>query len=324
MKGNGHHIVIAGGKGFLGQLLTAHFLKAGFGIVVLTRSPKEGKDGVREVGWDTTTLGTWAQDVDGASAIINVVGRSVDCRYNARNRRLIMESRVNSTRILGQAIAMCKTPPPVWLNASTATIYKHTFGPAWNEDGEIGATPEAHDEFSIEVATAWERALNEARTPATRRVAMRSAMVLGLGKNSVFPVMRRLTRFGLGGRMGSGRQFVSWIHQMDFCRAVEWLLAHKELNSPVNICAPHPVSNAEWMKTFRTVCGVPLGLPAAEWMLEVGAFIVRTESELLIKSRRVAPGKLMESGFAFRFSVPHEALMDLEGRHEKSNPLKLL
>jgi uncharacterized protein len=314
MKENKPPIVIAGGSGFLGRALATHFQNAGCRITILTRSPKATVTGVREIGWDAGTLGDWARELEGALAVINLVGRSVNCRYNGRNRRLIFESRVNSTRVIGEAIAKSKTPPPVWLNASTATIYKHTFGPAWNESGEISGTPEAKDEFSIEVATAWERTLNEARTPLTRKVAMRAAMVLGTEGNSVFPILRRLARLGLRGRMGSGRQFVSWIHETDFCRAVEWLITHGQLSGLVNLCAPNPVSNSEMMKMLREVCGAPIELPAAAWMLEIGAFIVRTETELLIKSRRVMPGRLVESGFDFQFPLLRPAMEDLNKR----------
>jgi uncharacterized protein (TIGR01777 family) len=305
------HIVIAGGSGFLGRALAAHFQKAGSRITILTRSPKATSSAIREIKWDAATLGEWTRELDGTDAVINLVGRSVDCRYHERNRRLIMESRVNSTRVIGQAIAKSKAPPSVWLNASTATIYKHTFGPAWNESGEIGSTPEAKDEFSIQVATTWERTLNEAQTPLTRKVAMRASMVMGTRGNSVFPVLRRLTRFGMGGRMGNGRQFVSWIHEADFCRAVEWLIAHREFSGPVNVCAPNPVTNVEMMNLFREACGMPLGLPAAGWMLEIGAFVVQTETELLIKSRRVIPGRLAESGFEFQFPRLRQAIEDL-------------
>jgi len=309
------HIVIAGGNGFLGQALSSYFHKAGYNICVLTRSPKNSLAGIKQVKWDAASLGDWAQELEGATAIINLVGRSVNCRYHEKNRRSIIESRVNSTRAIGQAIARCKAPPKVWLNASTATIYKHTFGPAWTEAGEIGSTVEAKDKFSVEVATEWERALQEASTPLTRKVAMRSAMVFGLGDNSVFPMLRRLTRLGLGGRMGNGKQFVSWIHETDFCRAVEWLIAYEELRGPINISAPNPVTNAEMMKTLRDVCGVPVGLPATRWMLEAGAFLLQTETELTIKSRRVIPARLVESGFAFRFPHLLETIKDLLTNH---------
>jgi hypothetical protein len=283
-------------------------------VTILTRSPKTSANGAREITWDTRTVGDWARELEGSTAVINLTGRSVNCRYHERNRKLILESRVNSTRSIGEAIAKCKSPPSVWLNASTATIYKHTFGPAWDDSGEIGATPEAKDEFSIEVATAWERTLNEAKTPGTRKVAMRAALVLGTARNSVFPILLHLARLGLGGKMGDGRQFVSWVHAHDFCRAVEWLIAHNELSGAVNIAAPHPVTNTEMIALFRELCGMPIGLPAAKWMLEIGAFILRTETELIIKSRRVVSRRLTDSGFTFNFPFLRNALEDLLAR----------
>ena len=308
-------LILAGGSGFLGRLLSRHCADLGRDVVVLTRAPKPAEPGVREIAWDGKTTGGWARELDGALALVNLAGRSVDCRYHSRNRRLILESRVDSTKVLGQAIAKCAHPPRIWLNASTATIYKHTFGPPWDESGEIGATPEARDAFSVEVARAWERALDEADTPATRKIALRTAMVLGTGRNSVFPVLRRLVRLGLGGRMGDGRQFVSWIHEQDFCRAIEWLIARDDLSGPVNLAAPNPVANAEMMRILRRLCGAPYGLPATQWMLEAGAFFLRTETELIIKSRRVIPGRLLTSGFKFRFESLEEAVQDLECRH---------
>ncbi|HEV2330661.1 MAG TPA: TIGR01777 family oxidoreductase [Verrucomicrobiae bacterium] len=306
-------IVIAGGSGFSGHALAAYFRKRGYAITILTRFPKATDPAIREVGWDARTTGDWARELENTDAVINLTGRSVNCRYHRRNRKLILESRLESTRVIGKAIAQCAAPPPVWLNASTATIYKHTFGPAWDESGEMDSTREAKDEFSIDVATAWERAFNEAQTPATRKVAMRTAMVLGRGKNSVFPILRRLTRLGLGGKMGNGRQFVSWIHEQDFCRAVEWLISHDALSGAVNIAAPNPVANAEMMRIFRDTCGMPVGLPAAKWMLEIGTFLMRTEMELVIKSRRVIPRRLVGSGFVFDFPFLIGALEELCG-----------
>ena len=304
-------IILAGGSGFLGWVLADWFSRRGWEVVVLTRNPGARQGGVREVAWDGERLGQWTSVLEGAAAVINLAGKSVNCRYHARNRREILESRLNPTRVLGEAIAQCKAPPRVWLNSSTATIYKHTFGPAWDEGGAIGGTREAKDEFSVEVATAWEREFNDAPTPRTRKVALRSAMVLGHAQNSVFPMLRRLTRLGLGGRMGSGRQFVSWIHHEDFCRIVEWLIERAEVSGIVNLAAPNPLTNAEIMRTFRELCGVPVGLPAFEWMLEIGAFLMRTETELIIKSRRVVPGRLLAAGFEFRFPQFRGALADL-------------
>lgn len=312
---NKQKIILAGGSGFLGGELAKHFTALGWQVVILARSPKSRTDGVREVAWDTKTLGDWGRELEGATAVVNLTGRSVDCRYTAKNRREIMDSRVNSTRVVGEAIAQCKTPPRVWLNSSTATLYQHTFGKPHDESSrEMDSATDAKDAFSVEVAQAWERTLEEAKTPNTRKVALRTSMVLGLGRNSVFPVLRRLTKFGLGGRQGSGKQFVSWIHVEDFCRAIEWVIAHEELAGPINQCAPNPLPNTEMMKIFRDVCGMPIGLPATEWMLEIGAFFLRTETELIFKSRRVIPGRLLASGFKFHFPTFREALVNLENQ----------
>ncbi len=306
-------LIIAGGSGFLGQVLARYFKTLGWEVIVFTRSPQANRV-AREVQWHGETVSQWTRELEGATAIVNLCGRTVDCRYTTKNREEIMDSRMKPTRTLGEAIARCKNPPSVWLNASTATIYRHTHGPAWNESGEIGATPEAKDEFSVEVARAWEETFNTTATAHTRKVALRTAMVLGDGPNSVFPVLLRLARLGLGGRMGSGRQFVSWIHEADFCRAIEHVIARAEFSGPVNIAAPNPLTNAEMMHLFRGLVGMPFGLPASEWMLEVGAFFLRTETELIIKSRRVVPGRLLASGFQFQFERMPDALRELRMR----------
>lgn len=304
-------ILIAGGKGFLGSVLANYFVGKGNEVVILTRTPGPRAGSIREVRWDGVRISAWIEELDGARALINLAGVSVNCRYHARNRKLMLDSRLNSTRVLGEAIGRCKTPPPIWLNSSTATIYKHNFGPAWDETGEIGGCPEANDVFSVHIATEWERVFNEATTPHTRKVALRSAMVLGHGKNSVLPNLLRLARLGLGGSLAGGRQFVSWIHAEDFCRAVEWIIEHEIFSGPVNLAAPNPVTNAEFMAMIRKACHAPFGLPATRWMLEVGAFFLRTETELVIKSRRVVPGKLLANGFNFHFEFPDRAIEDL-------------
>ena len=294
-------IILAGGRGFLGSVLADYFGSKGMEVVIFTRTPHQRGDGIREVMWDGENLGEWTKELEGARALINLAGISVNCRYHARNRKLLLDSRLNSTRVLGEAVGRSGNPPPVWLNSSTATIYKHNFCPAWEETGEIGGCSEAKDIFSVHIATEWERVFNEASTHRTRKVALRSAMVLGHGKNSVLPNLLRLAGLGLGGSLAGGRQFVSWIHEEDFCRAVEWIIEHETLSGPVNLAAPNPVTNAEFMATIRKVCGALFGLPATRWMLEIGAFLLRTETELVIKSRRVVPGKLLASGFTFRY-----------------------
>jgi uncharacterized protein (TIGR01777 family) len=306
-------IILAGGSGFLGTALAHTFTAADDEVIVLTRSPKNRADGAREVSWDAKTLGEWAALVDDADAVINLTGKSVDCRHTEKNRRSIIASRVESTRVIGQAIARCAKPPRVWLNASGDAIYKQTLDQAVDESG---ATTEAKDEFPAEVIRQWECALNEAATPATRKVALRTTVVFG-AENGVFPVLRRLARFGLGGKMGGGKQYVSWILEEDFCRAVEWIITHDNLSSPINLAAPNPLTNAEMMRVMRKTCGAPFGLPATEWMLEIGAFFLRTETELIIKSRRIVPGKLLASGFQFLFPQLENALRNLQ--HSKPN-----
>ena len=305
-------IILAGGRGFLGQVLAAHFKERGWDVVVLTRTPRASANGVQETRWDGMSLGEWTSALEGATAVINLAGVSVNCRYHARNQRRLLDSRILPTRILGQAIRQCVRPPRVWFNSSTATIYKHTYGPAWDEAGGIGAHPDAKDAFSIEIATSWEREFEAAKTPDTRKITMRSAMVLGRGANSVFPTLQRLVRFGLGGAMAGGRQFVSWIHETDFCRAIDWLIDHEEVSGVVNLAAPNPVTNGEMMETLRDLCRMPIGLPAARWMLEVGAFFLRTETELVIKSRRVISKRLKDGGFAFRYQTIREAVSNFE------------
>jgi uncharacterized protein (TIGR01777 family) len=296
-------LVVPGGSGFLGRILAKWFADRRWDVVILTRRLQKSHSPVRTVFWDGKTLDNWKRELEGAEAVVNLAGRSVNCRYHSRNRKTILDSRFQSTQVIGAAIQSCNRPPKVWLNSSTATIYKHSFDQPMDETtGQIGATPEAKDKFSIEVAQAWEKALEEAVTPKTGKVAMRTAMVLSLDDGGVFQVLSRLTHWGLGGTMGHGRQFVFWIHQEDFCRAVEWLIDHDEFSGPVNLAAPVPLPNRDMMRQFRKVYGVPFGLPAVHWMLEVGTFLMQTETELVIKSRRVIPQRLLASGFDFRFS----------------------
>jgi uncharacterized protein len=303
-------MVLAGGSGFLGHALAKYFLKRDYEIRVLTRSPQHRNDGVMEIKWEAGHSGDWIQCLDGAEAVINLTGKSVDCRYTPKNRSELISSRVNSTRAVGMAIGQVAKPPRVWLNASSAAIYQHSFGTPIDENGETGATPEAKDEFSIEIIRKWESALNEAPTPGTRKVALRITLVFGRD-GGVFPVFRRLAKFGLAGSQGSGRQFVSWIHEEDFCRAVEWIVTQGALSGAINLAAPNPLPNRETMRLIRQSCGAPFGLPATKWMLEIGAFFLRTETELLVKSRNVAPGRLLASGFKFQFPELRDALADL-------------
>ena len=221
-------MILAGGSGFMGGLLAAHFEERGWKCMVLTRNrPRSDRD----VQWDGVHRGDWEACLEGADVLVNLCGKSVNCRYHRRNRRALMDSRLVPTRLLGEVLAEVRNPPQLWLQASTATLYRHTYGEPWDEDGDIGAHPDAKDAFSIELATAWEDAFHDAIPAGIRPVLLRSAMVLGRGNdlNNVLSVLRRLTRFGLGGKMGHGRQYVSWIHEKDFCRALERIIAQSEL-----------------------------------------------------------------------------------------------
>ncbi len=315
-------IVIPGGTGQVGTLLARSFAKDGHDVVVLSRG--QAKAGPwRVVAWNAASLGSWAAELDGADAVINLAGRNVNCRYTAENRRLIMDSRVNSTRVVGEAIKLCNRPPHVWLQASTATIYAHRFDTSNDEAAGIlgGAETDAPDtwRFSIDVATSWEHAANEIELGHTRRVLLRSAITLNPDQGSAFDILLRLVRFGLGGTSGNGRQFVSWIHGTDFIRAVSWIIANESIEGAVNLAAPNPVTNDEFMRTLREEWGSKVGLPSPEWLLEVGAMFIRTETELLLKSRRVVPGILTARGFRFEFPTWREAAHDLCRRWRELN-----
>jgi len=298
-------IVIPGGSGQVGTLLGRAFRRDGHEVVEFSRNPSRSRPW-RVVAWDGESLGPWAAELEGADAVINLAGRSVNCRYTPENRCAITQSRVASTRVIGKAIAQAARPPRVWLQAATATIYCHRFDAANDEARGIlgGSEPGVPDtwNFSVGVATAWERAAAEAGPlPSTRLVLMRTSIVMNPDPGSAFDVLLTLVRFGLGGRASNGRQYVSWIHEIDFIRAVNWILAHPDLSGPVNLAAPNPLPNAAFMQGLRRAWGAPLGLPAAAWMLEIGAFFLRTETELILKSRRVIPTRLLESGFHFTF-----------------------
>jgi uncharacterized protein len=296
-------IVLPGGSGQVGTILARAFVAAGHDVTVLSRQPAAAP--WRTVAWDARTLGPWLDTVDGADVVINLAGRSVNCRYTPANRAAIIDSRVDSTRIVGEAIAGVSAPPRVWLQASTATIYSHRYD-APNDDvtGIIGGNEPNVPEtwrFSIDVAKKWEAAATERPLPRTRTVLLRSALTLSPDREGVFDVLLGLVRVGLGGTNSNGRQYISWIHETDFVRAVQWCI-DRDLHGPVNLSAPTPVPNAEFMRSLRQAWGISIGLPATEWMLEFGAIALRTETELILKSRRVVPTRLLQDGFVFQYA----------------------
>ncbi len=304
-------IIIPGGSGFLGRQLAKYFKNNGYQVVILSRQEFHSEDAT-VVLWDGKSLGSWCQELENSLAVINLAGRSVDCRYHAKNRQVLLDSRILSTKILGLAIANCVNKPKVWLNSSTATLYEHTYGEGHSENGKIAASPDAKDEFSIELANAWEKAFNESISQDIRKVLLRTAIVFGNDSGTAYQIIKRLVGLGLGGRMGHGKQYVSWIHSNDFCRALEWIIINNQSNGIYNISAPNPLTNKLMMQIIRKKLGVPFGLPATKWMLEIGAFFLRTETELIIKSRRVLPTRLLSEGFEFQFTNFIDMIEDLE------------
>jgi uncharacterized protein len=306
-------IVIPGGSGQVGTILARAFHGDGHDVVVLSRQPQIRP--WRVVEWDGVTLGSWRSEIDQADVVINLAGRSVNCRYSVANRGEILQSRIASTSVVGEAIARAERPPRVWLQASTATIYAHRYDAANDEgSGVLGAnesTAPRSWRFSIDVARAWERAFDQAITKRTRNVALRSAMTLSADAGGVFDTLVRLVRHGLGGSAGDGRQFMSWVHCEDFVAAVRWLIDRDAIDGVGNVASPNPLPNSEFMRLLREACGVSFGVPAREWMLEIGAVFMRTETELILKSRRVVPGRLLERGFEFKFPTWSAAARDL-------------
>lgn len=303
-------IVIPGGSGQVGRVLARYFSQRGHQVIVLTRGPHTAE--WQTVHWDAQTPGIWTQYLEGADVCINLTGRSVNCRYTPENRLEIYNSRIVSTRLLGDVIGSLTHPPRLWLNASTATIYRHALDHPMDEHtSELGGNePRVPDtwRFSIRVAKDWETAFYRADTPRTRKITMRSAITFSPAPGNAFAVLSNLVRVGLGGTQGNGRQWVSWIHEEDFARAVEFLILREDLEGPVNIASPNPERNRDFMATLREAWEMPNGIPAPRLFLELAALLMRTETELVLKSRRVIPSRLLEAGFHFDFpNWPHAA-----------------
>ncbi|GAB3802562.1 TIGR01777 family oxidoreductase [Micromonospora zhanjiangensis] len=310
-------VVIPGGTGQIGRILDRTLTAEGHDVVLLTRSPR----GERQVHWDGRTLGDWIGHVDGSDVVINLAGRSVSCRYTAENLEAMMSSRVESARVVGEAIAEAARPPRVWLQMSTATIYAHRFDAANDEyDGLIGGGEHGvpgYWAYSVEIAKNWEAAQERAATPGTRKVALRAAMVMSPDRGGVFDVLSWLARLGLGGPVAGGEQYVSWIHERDFTRAIRFLIERDDVAGAVNLAAPHPLPQREFMRELRSAWRMPLGLPATGWMAELGAFVIRSDTELLRKSRRVTPGRLTDAGFTFLHPRWGTAAADLTARRRR-------
>ncbi|HLI03619.1 MAG TPA: TIGR01777 family oxidoreductase [Terracidiphilus sp.] len=314
-------IVLPGGSGQVGRMLAAYFQQRGHHVTVLTRGPYAAS--WQTVHWDGATLGPWVETLEGADVVIHLSGRSVNCRYTAKNRRELYDSRIGPTRLLHRAFAKLDNPPWLWMNASTATIYRHQLDRDMDEEtGEIGGgewigsgiwrrrAPKKWD-WTVGLVKAWESAFFDTPTPRTRKIALRTSLVFSPAPGSVFALMSRMARVGLGGTQGDGRQYVSWIHEADYARAIEFLIEHESMAGPVNLTAPNPLPNREFQAALREAWGMPNGLPAPAPLLALGMWMLRAEPELVLKSRRVVPQKLLDAGFRFRFPSWPEAAEDL-------------
>ncbi len=297
-------LIIAAGTGFLGQVLVEHFTDKFDEIVILTRGKSKNIDSIKYVNWDAKTLTGWENELENSSVLINLAGKSVDCRYTENNKKEIYDSRIDSTKILNEAVLNCKNPPKHWLNSSTSTIYRFSLDKQMDEiDGEIG------DDFSMNIAKSWEKAFFETETPKTLKTALRTSIVLGKNGGAFVPI-KMLAKFGLGGKQGKGNQFISWIHEKDFARAIEFVI-EKELTEIVNIVSPNSIRNYDFMKTLREIIGVPFGISTNKLLLEIGSFFIRTETELVLKSRNVIPKRLQENGFTFEYETLEKAFKNL-------------
>jgi uncharacterized protein len=310
-------IIIAGGTGFIGQEMTKYFGKDNE-IVILTRQLKNVKTNrneydilstadtanVKFVKWDSKSADGWYHEMENADLIINLAGKTVNCRYNEKNKKEIFDSRTNAVKAIGEAIGKCSRPPSLWINSSSATIYRHAEDRPQDEN-----TGEIHDDFSVQVCKKWEKTFYEQNTAQTRKVALRMAITLGAG--GVLIPYFNLLKFGLGGKQASGKQMYSWIHIEDTCRMIDWIFDHKEMEGTYNCSSPNPATNNDFMKTLRKATGTKFGLPAFEWMLRLGAPLIGTDVELVLKSRWVVPTKILETGFKFKYPLLEEALADI-------------
>jgi len=297
-------LIIAAGTGFLGQVLVNHFKNKFEEIVILTRGKSQTIDGIKYVNWNAKTFSGWEKELENATVLINLAGKSVDCRYTKENKKEILLSRIESTKVLNKAVLNCKNPPKHWLNSSTSTIYRFSLDKEMDEvNGEIG------NDFSINVALSWEKAFFKTETPNTLKTALRTSIVLGK-KGGAFIPLKTLAKIGFGGKQGKGNQFVSWIHENDFANAIDFII-QKEITGIINIVSPEPVRNTDFMKKLRKAVGFPFGIPMNTFLLKIGSFFIRTEPELVLKSRNVIPKRLLDSGFKFKFGDIDEAFKKL-------------
>lgn len=298
-------IILAGGSGFIGNYLSQYFWRKGYEVVVLSRREISIRGGVRYEKWNTEETESWREELEEAFILINLSGKSVAVRHNEKNKKEILDSRIKSTRILNKAVSECRNPPQFWFNASGATIYKTSF-----EEKRDEYYTELEDEFLSDVIIAWEREFFGTEIPNVSKIAMRTAVVLGKS-GETYEKLNLLSKFGLGGKQGSGNQIMSWIHIEDYARIIDFCI-EKNLNGIVNMASPNPVTNAEMMRAFREMNDVLLGIPTPEWLVILGAKIVGIEPDFVLKSYNVVSKRLSENGFKFKYPMIREALTSLK------------
>jgi uncharacterized protein len=316
-------VVLAGGSGFLGRALTEELTRAGYEVVVLTRKAKRASTRARQVVWDGRTVGAWAHELEGAAAVVNLTGRSVECRYTPENRREIIESRTRSVEAVGRAIASCAAAPKVLVQAGSLAIYGDAGRRVCCEDAPAGLG------FSSDVCLRWEHAFNALDLHATRKVLLRIGFVLGRD-GGAFPTLARLAQLYLGGAIGDGHQYISWMHVRDFGRLVLWCIEHTEAEGVFNATGPAPLTNAEFMCELRCALKRPWSPRVPAFVVRIGAFFLRTEAELALTGRRAIPDRLIENNFKFMYTNLESALADLIAErirvdsHKESKELKTM
>jgi hypothetical protein len=297
-------LIIAGGSGMIGHLLAQHFVAQHYDVVVLSRSQSKERNGVRFVQWDGVQLGEWVQELENSEGVINLTGKTVNSRPTKANKEEIITSRVLSTKLVGHAINQCNIPPKVWINAGGAGVFSGIDHLPKDEQSPLG------NEFAADVARAWENAFDSIATPATRKVYMRIGLVLKAHEGLLEP-LEKLVKLGLGGAAGSGKQYYPWIHYQDLLQIVEYLLTNPNASGIYHAVGPDPVTNATFMQSLRQIHGISFGLPAPDFAVIVGAYIIGTNGALALSDNYVFPKRLLSEGYKFLFSDIRTALEDL-------------
>lgn len=297
-------IIIAGGTGFLGSSLSDYYVSRKDEVVILTRGISKSERDIKFITWDGESLGDWHKALEGADVLINLNGKSVDCRYTEANKKLIYSTRLDATRVLGEAVKQCTHPPKLWINSASATIYRHSTDKEMDEyTGEIGTG------FSVDVCQKWEKTFTDIQLDKTRKVIIRTGIVIG--RTGPFKPLKMLAMLRMGGKQGPGDQYFSWLHEDDFVGIIDFMISNDKLSGVYNVTSAAPVPNKEFMFKLRKSMNIPFGIPLPKWLLEFGALVIGTETELILKSRRVIPRKLLEAGYKFRFNTIEEAFENL-------------